>query len=278
MPEINTINISHPQSNLGLSEGVSWWDSNYPYRIPVGVSTPDYFISEGETIEIGLSDDLVEMNKIHPDLNNIQVATFVGEQWQTVPTTVENTSGIVVKFQVVKNIFGVDTYYIYYGNRDLVLTPPPEFQGEDFYNSVDMRGRYVSFTNPEQDWDSTVDYVSGDTPGANFFARLYAKRFKIIGTKSPSGGKVQIYINNLPHSIIDFYNGLEDVTTDIFTHDLVDPGEVEVRLEILFEKNEISSGHKVRIDGIKYDTYSEKFIGREEIYPKIAWMSKTGAM
>jgi hypothetical protein len=246
---------------------MAWWNSGYKFRRILDISNIYENVETGHYITAPISASfLYERGKTREDYEDVEVIYTNNAATPTYTVLAREITEDGINFYLNddfdKDDTSSDSYYIYYGNRDLSGAPTrPDFE-ENLWSVIrSYDDPNFAYTRPGEHWNDGLS----SSFGAIATIRTYGERLRLKASIGGNRGIVEISIDDADWEDIDLYS----VTTEndyVFSTTSLANGKHRVRFRVTGRANPGSIGVIVGLVQVEYTTPITIEDGGEEIY------------
>lgn len=234
-----------------------WLSDNYIYRRKITISSPEV-LPAGHFVDFVLPPEVASQGKLRDDLAGIEVVRDSDGFVSNLTTTSQTDGSVDVSFVLASG--EQDSYYVYYGNLELVS--PPTRDATAFVNYPITHSKSsgsISYQRPGEDWDNGISETSQSR--ASFTG--YLKDSRITFASGPDKGIAEVKLLGGDWTEVDTFA----VSTGTKNYDLSSTSSELQHLQIRNSgrSNLSSSNTKIELVSIALSLPHEVELGLEEV-------------
>lgn len=260
-----------------------WWDKNWIYRRILQIQPNAEGFEMDHPLVATVSKQPMRQNKMRADAADLEILHLVNEvpeTWEILPKKVEILEGFINVYwpnhiEIDPNTIVQDTYYIYYGNSDLVDTPVQvAYEPEEWPVSNTPESGKLSWTRPGEHW---LDGVAQED-GSKVTLEFYGRNIRLLSDIGPEWGISEIQIDNEEWEQVDLYNPVILEDQEVYQRTDLSIATHIIRVRRSGFKAASATEYKINIKSIDYLRYNSVTNVSEEADETLMWGSVIGGV
>lgn len=252
---------------------MSWLSDDYLFRRKLTIASAPQLLPIGHPVEVELPLSIFDSGKLRGDHADLEIVYVAGDGQMTAlyREVVRDNLSIKVTFAVkeetIEDITPLGSYYVQYGNPNLLNTPTRETTPYlPWPVSYGRDEGDITYTRPGEHWNSGVSEVAGAR--ANLLT--YAKSLRVVYVGKTGYGIVLSQLNDLPTNQIDLNVEYSDAETEVYDeYTDLDLTQHELKIENAGFNDSLESSFTIELDRVDVVLPAELQSQNEELNSSI---------